>query len=91
MLNKKAVIALAGDFSEAQEFVNRAQINMDALPRLFRGIINPNRGIALLDAQIEDADLLNFVIGQKLTNVGIYEVQRDYGMFDRAQAPTVFA
>ena len=91
VLNKKAVIALVGDFSEAQEFVNRAQINMDALPRLFRGIINPNRGIALLDAQIEDADLLNFVIGQQLTNVGIYEVQRDYGMFDRAQAPTVFA
>ena len=44
-----------------------------------------------MDAQIEDNDLVNFVIDQKLIHVGIYEVQRDYGMFDRAQAPTVFA
>ena len=90
-LNKKAVIAFVGDFSEAQEFANRTQINMNQLPRLFKGIINPNRGIALLDAEIEDTDLVNFVIGQKLINVGVYEVQRDYGMFDRAQAPSVFA
>jgi heme-degrading monooxygenase HmoA len=91
ILNKNAVIALVGDFSEAQDFVNRAQISMNALPRLFRGIINPSRGIALIDAEIEDSDLVDFVISEKSTNVGTYEVQRDYGMFDRAQAPSVFA
>ena len=91
VLNKKAVVALVGDFSEAQDFVNRVQISMNALPRLFRGIINPNRGIALIDLEIEDSALVDFIISEKSTNAGIYEVQRDYGMFDRAQAPSVFA
>jgi len=41
--------------------------------------------------EIEDSALVDFIISEKSTNAGIYEVQRDYGMFDRAQAPSVFA
>jgi hypothetical protein len=64
----------------------------DKVARLFKGVINPARGVALLDCDYENAlEVKASLADRMLINIGIYEVQRDYGMFDRAQAPSIFS
>jgi hypothetical protein len=43
-----------------------------------------------LDA-VSTLKVKNSISNHELIDLGVYEVQRDYGMFDRAQAPSVFA
>ena len=90
--NKSCILALVGDFGEIQIAVGGIAKTYGDLARLFKGVINPARGVALLDSDFDAATkLIKSLPVLQSTQVGIYEVQRDYGMFDRAQAPGVFA
>ena len=89
---KSSILAVVGDFAEIENAVTKLAKNHSDIARLFKGVINPARGVALIDCDFDDASKLkhSLVLSQS-TQVGVYEVQRDYGMFDRAQAPSVFA
>lgn len=89
---KSCVVAIVGEFDAVKLVFEDAFKVASKTARLFKGVINPSRGIALLDCNFDDAVKVKTLIAdKKLIDTGIYEVQRDYGMFNRAQAPTVFA
>lgn len=90
--DKSYMLALAGNFEQVQMEAGRTQKSLGKVPKLFKGVINPERGIALLDFDaISALKVKNSISNHELIDLGVYEVQRDYGMFDRAQAPSVFA
>ncbi|MEA9600457.1 antibiotic biosynthesis monooxygenase [Polynucleobacter sp. AP-Sanab-80-C2] len=90
--DKSCILALVGDFSAVQTATESATKSFVNAARLFKGVINPARGIALFDCDFDSAlKAKASLANQKLFDFGFYEVQRDYGMFDRAQAPTAFA
>lgn len=90
--DKSYMLALAGNFEQVQMEAERTQKSLGQVPKLFKGVINPERGIALLDLDAASAlKVKNSISNHELIDLGMYEVQRDYGMFDRAQAPSVFA
>ena len=90
--DKSCIFAIVGDFDVVKEVANSATASFEMQPRVFRGVINPARGISLIDCHFEQAQKVKTEITDLgLIEMGVYEVQRDYGMFDRAQAPTVFA
>ncbi|MBT8584278.1 antibiotic biosynthesis monooxygenase [Polynucleobacter paneuropaeus] len=89
---KPCILALVGNFEEVQSVAGGAAKSSSKQARLFKGVINPARGIALLDSDLAGAlSIKNSLADHQSIQVGVYEVQRDYGMFDRAQAPSVFA
>ena len=86
------ILAMIGNFNEIQIAIKSLSQTHSAAARLFKGVINPERGVLLFDCDFEQAATLKHSFSlSDATEVGIYEVQRDYGMFDRAQAPSVFA
>lgn len=98
MSAKPHILALVGNFAGVQDFSESANKQFNTVARLFQGVINQDRGIALIDLDLnEGVDQLNSLNLNDLTssegsiNSGVFEVQRDYGMFDRAQAPSQFA
>jgi heme-degrading monooxygenase HmoA len=84
---------LIGDFAAIAAQVEGLLQQMDHLAKslqLFKGILDPQRGIALLNhafgvIPVTDSD------PHALFTVRYFEVCRDYGMYDRAQAPQQFA
>ena len=89
---KACVLSVVGDFEEVQIAAQNLAESCDHEARLFRGVINPARGIALLDCDFEDASKTKSSLsGHQSIHITVHEVQRDYGMFNRAQAPSVFA
>ena len=89
---KSCILALVGDFDAMQLAAEDASKATDKSARLFKGVINPARGVALFDCDYENAlGVKASMSDRKLIDIGVYEVQRDYGMFNRAQAPSVFA
>ena len=89
---KSCIVALVGDFDKVKVAAESVATSFGMMARLFRGVINPARGISLIDCDFENAaKVRDYLVGHQSAQVGIYEVQRDYGMFDRAQAPNVFA
>ncbi len=89
---KPCILALIGDFEAVEIAAEATTKSSDMATRLFKGVINPARGIALLDSDLASAlSVKDSLVDHKSIQVGVYEVQRDYGMFDRAQAPSVFA
>jgi heme-degrading monooxygenase HmoA len=90
--DKSYVLALAGNFEQVQMEAGRTQKSLGKVPKLFKDVINPERGIALLDFDAVSAlKVKNSISNHELIDLGVYEVRRDYGMFDRAQAPNIFA
>jgi heme-degrading monooxygenase HmoA len=89
---KSCILALVGDFDAVQLAAEDASKATDKAVRLFRGVINPARGVSLFDCDYENAlGVKALMADRKLIDIGIYEVQRDYGMFNRAQAPSIFS
>ena len=90
--NKSCMLALVGNFEQVQMEAGRTQKSLGKASKLFKGVMNPERGIALFDLDaVSTLKVKNSIANHELINLGVYEVQRDYGMFDRAQAPSVFA
>lgn len=91
-LTKSCILALVGEFDPVQLAAEDASKKTNKTVRLFRGVINSSRGFALLDCDYKSAlEVKTSMIDQKSINIGVFEIQRDYGMFNRAQAPSVFA
>jgi len=90
--NKSLLAAFVGEFEKIQKVAELTKKTLGVAAGLFKGVINPDRGIALLDVELLNAlEIKKIMTDQILLDVGLYEVQRDYGMFNRAQAPSVFA
>ena len=90
--DKSYMLALVGNFEQVQIEAGCTQKSLGKALKLFKGVINPERGIALLDFDaVSVLKVKNSISNHELIDLGVYEVQRDYGMFDRAQAPSVFA
>jgi heme-degrading monooxygenase HmoA len=90
--DKSCMLALVGNFEQVQMEAGHTHKSLGKAPKLFKGVMNPERGIALLDLDtVSTLKVKNSIANHELINLGVYEVQRDYGMFDRAQAPSVFA
>ena len=90
--DKSCILALIGDFEAVMLAAESAASAFGLETRVFKGVINPARGIALLDCDFEHGSKAkNSLATSPSTQIGVFEIQRDYGMFDRAQAPSVFA
>ncbi len=90
--DKSCVLALVGDFEAVRLAAEDTSKLSSKSARLFRGVINPARGVALFDCDFESAlKIKTSMADRESIDIGVYEVQRDYGMFNRAQAPSVFA
>lgn len=90
---REGLAVLVGDFEKIKALVKQADMQLRQ-PRLFKGIINPQRGIALCDLSIEQgAEAMPLKASQLGAEIDLrwFEVCRDYGMFDRAEAPQQFA
>jgi heme-degrading monooxygenase HmoA len=89
---KPCIAALVGEFVRVGEAINSMHNVFDEPARIFRGVINKARGIALFDFNFVDiAKVQAFMKDRNIVDCELYEVERDYGMFNRAQAPSVFA
>ncbi len=89
---KPCIAALFGEFEKVKMAAESTQKLFNKAVRLFKGVINPARGIALLDFDLANVlEVKATMADQELLDLGLYEIQRDYGMFNRAQAPDVFA
>ena len=61
-------------------------------PKIFRGVMNSERGLALVDIELNITYVeASLIFTEEQLQVDAFNIQRDYGMFDRAQAPGVFA
>lgn len=83
------VMAYVGNFEAIKDALS-TYTPSNAVPRYFQGVINPERGIALAECSTDQAIQLNNDSKSDLFDVRCFSVVRDYGMFDRAQAPQQF-
>jgi heme-degrading monooxygenase HmoA len=89
---KPCMVALVGEFEKVQVAAESAQYLFSKTAILFKGVINPARGVALFESDVASAlKLKDSMANQELIELGVYEVQRDYGMFNRVQAPSIFS
>jgi hypothetical protein len=84
--DREQVAMLIGDFT-AIESVFQAGVSGSEDVQLFRGVVDTQRGIGLVN-QISRPLELSTTPQYELR---YFEVCRDYGMFDRAEAPQQFA
>jgi heme-degrading monooxygenase HmoA len=90
--SKSCIRVIVGDFNEMKVIVENASQSLVMPAKLFRGVTNQHKGIAIFEPDIDSLPKLQCnLLNQNSNQVTFYEIQRDYGMFDRAQAPSVFA
>ena len=90
--NREQILLLIGRFDEVQTILTQAPLR-DFANKSYRGVLDPNRGISIIEFSP------NTSIDRKLIQLSVadsiklfwFMVLRDYGMFDRAEAPTQFA
>jgi len=78
-----------GNFEAIEDAVSEIKMP-DITPRLFRGVIDPMRGIALVELSKNQSIPLTKHLSNDLYEIRCFDVVRDYGMFNRAQAPQQF-
>jgi heme-degrading monooxygenase HmoA len=83
------VIAYVGNFEAIKNALSKITIP-NSITRYFQGVINPERGIALLECSKNQSIALENDSESDLFDVRCFNVVRDYGMYDRAQAPQQF-
>jgi heme-degrading monooxygenase HmoA len=83
------VMAYVGNFEAIKNALSKITM-LNASPRYFQGVINPERGIALVESSKNQFIPLENYSVSNLFDVRCFGVVRDYGMFDRAQAPQQF-
>ena len=84
--DREQVAMLIGEFAAIKSVFQAGVGGSDDL-QLFRGVIDGQRGIGLVNQILEPIEL-NTTLQYELR---YFEVCRDYGMFDRAEAPQQFA
>ncbi len=83
------IMAYVGNFEAIKNSVSKNTI-LNSAPRYFQGVINPERGIALAECAINQSIPLANYSESNLFDVRCFSVVRDYGMYDRTQAPQQF-
>lgn len=83
------IMAYVGNFEAIKNSLSKNTMPM-SVPRYFQGVINPERGIALAECGINQSIPLENDGESDLYDVRCFSVVRDYGMYDRAQAPQQF-
>lgn len=90
--SKAFVVATVGDFNLIKQGADKTKANFGKSSRVFKGVINKERGIALMDLSSNDALAMSMsMTDDELSASKFFQIERDYGMFDRAQAPGVFS
>jgi heme-degrading monooxygenase HmoA len=88
-LGAEIVVAYIGNFEVIKNALSKITMP-NVIPRYFQGVINPERGIALAEWSANQSIQLENYSESNLFDVRCFSVVRDYGMFDRAQAPQQF-
>lgn len=90
--SSKAIVAsLVGELSLVIRNAERLALNFSKPPRIFKGVLDKERGIALLDLSFTEALAMEMSgSDNEISIANLFQIDRDYGMFDRAQAPGVF-
>ena len=83
------VMAYVGNFEAIKNALSKNTMP-NTIPGYFQGVINPERGIAITECRINQSIPLENDSESDLFDVRYFSVVRDYGMFDRAQAPQQF-
>ncbi len=90
--SKALVAAVVGGFDSVLSDAKTLTMNFGKTPRIFKGAIDKERGIALIDLSFTDALAMDISSNaNEMATIELFQIDRDYGMFDRAQAPGVFA
>lgn len=90
--SKALVAAVVGRFDSVLSGAKALTMNFGKTPRIFKGVIDKERGIALIDLSFTDALAMDISSNaNEMATIELFQIDRDYGMFDRAQAPGVFA
>lgn len=89
---REFVAALVGDLDLVIRNAEYLTLNFGKPLRIFNGVLDKARGIALLDLSFTEALAMDISThGNEMSATTLFQIDRDYGMFDRAQAPGVFA
>ncbi len=83
------ITAYIGNFDAIEYAVSQIKIP-ELTSRLFQGVIDPMRGIALVEFSKNQPLHLVKHSSNELFDIRCFAVVRDYGMFNRAQAPQQF-
>ena len=90
--SKVLVAATVGSYDLVLRVAKALTMSFGKTPRIFKGVIDKKRGIALVDLSFTDAIALDVSLdANEMVVTNLFQIERDYGMFDRAQAPGVFA
>lgn len=88
-LNSQLITAFIGSLEEIKRVIPLAN-GSGSTPRLFESVLDPNRGVLLVDLDINQSAPGFLTKESDLFEINHFSVLRDYGMFDRAQAPQQF-
>ena len=89
--SKNYIISITGAFTDMQLAIDQIKNFANTKARLFRAVVNPRTGIALIDAdQITALKYKKMSEYQIPGSVSVYEINRDYGMFNRTQASNFY-
>jgi heme-degrading monooxygenase HmoA len=83
------LMAYVGNFEAIKNALSKNTMP-NSVPRYFQGVINPERGIALTEYSPNQPIQLERYGESDFFDLRCFSVVRDYGMFDRAQAPQQF-
>jgi len=89
--SKNYIISITGAFTDMQLAIDQIKKFTNTKTRLFRAVENPKKAIALIDAdQITALKYKKMSEYQIPGSISVFEINRDYGMFNRAQAPNFY-
>ena len=90
--SRELILLLIGYFDDVQAVLS--QTPLDKLPsKSYQGVLDAKRGLSIIEFPADSSpsnDLYALVIPESI-NALWFGVIRDYGMFDRVEAPTQFA
>ncbi|WP_071539411.1 antibiotic biosynthesis monooxygenase family protein [Polynucleobacter asymbioticus] len=90
--DRSFIFSAVGNADNIQLIPDNHWTKIHKRPRFFKGVINPSRMIVLVDFELESTlQEMESIFSDSQIEVGVFGIRRDYGMFDRAQAPGVFA
>lgn len=90
--NRERILLLIGQFDEVQVTLTNSPLS-DFKNKSYQGVLDPKRGISIIEFSPNtsiDVDLMRLPVPDSV-KLFWFGVLRDYGMFDRAEAPTQFA
>lgn len=89
---RERILLLIGQFDEVQVTLTNSLLS-DFKNKSYQGVLDPKRGISIIEFSSNasiDVDLIRLPVPDSV-KLFWFEVLRDYGMFDRAEAPAQFA